>query len=183
MVDPEPVGLFRLSRCGLGGRRLFGAGMAPACGLPVSRSITERTGSRALRSRTALSSGAAAPERRISASASGSIIGSSHEPCTKKGSSNGVAPVRVAVTSAAVPLRSRSRAGIEAEPASASFTARPSIFISCTVAMPFTIFSVDAILSYGVRPVRKSPPPESGRRSSRRSSCSTSSPAARRSGR
>ena len=44
---------------------------------PVMRSMAERTASRALRSRTASSSGAAAPERRIRICGSGSMIGSS----------------------------------------------------------------------------------------------------------
>ena len=76
-----------------------------------------------------------------------------------------------------MPLRSSSRVGIEAEPASASRTAEPSIFTSSTVTVPWVIFNVIAILSKGVRPVRNSLPPDSGRRSSRRSNCSTLRPA------
>ena len=52
------------------------------------------------------------------------MIGSSHEPCTMNGSSNGVAPGFGGVTRAAVPFRSSSRAGIEAEPASAEYHRR-----------------------------------------------------------
>ena len=79
--------------------------------------------------------------------------------------------------SAAVPLRSNSRSGIEAEPLTASFTDVPSTVMSSTAAMPLVIFKFITILSNGVRPLRNSPPPERGRRSSRRSNCSTLSPA------
>src|SRR5262249_9106520 len=53
---------------------------------------------------------------------SGNMIGSSHDPCTMKGSSNaGAAVPLVEIESRlAVPLRSRSRAGIETEPPDAS---------------------------------------------------------------
>ena len=104
------------------------------------------------------------------------MIGSSHGPCTMKGSSNTGASGLSAATRAAVPLRSSSRVGIEAEPASASRTAEPSIFTSSTVTVPWLNFSPTAILSNGVRPVRNSPPPDNGRRSSRRSNCSTLRP-------
>ena len=60
------------------------------------------------------------------------MIGSSHEPWTMNGSSNGVAPGLGGATRAAVPFRSSSRAGIEAEPTSPRTTAAPSIFTSST---------------------------------------------------
>ena len=105
------------------------------------------------------------------------MIGSSQEPCTMNGSSNGRCAGLGAATSAAVPLRSSSRVGIEAEPASASRTAGPVDLHVVDVDRALSIFSATAILSKGVRPVRKSPPPDSGRRSSRRSNCSTLRPA------
>ena len=62
----------------------------------------------------------------------------------------------------AVPLRSKSRAGIDAEPASASRTAGPSMRTSSTIAVPCEILIVTVSFSNGVRPLRKSPPPASG---------------------
>ena len=114
---------------------------------PVRRSMARRTESRALRSCNALDNGAAAPECRIRASGSGSTIGSSHDPCTIKGSSKGVAPGRAGATSAAVPFRSSSRSGTDAVPANASLTAAPSMVTSSTVTVPFAIFSAIEIFS------------------------------------
>ena len=131
-----------------------GAAAAPPSRL--SRSITERTWSRALRSRTASSSGAAAPERRIRLCASGSMIGSSHRPCTTNGNSNTGGSSALAATSAAVPFRSRSRSGIEAEPPSARRIAPPSSRTSSTLAVPSAMRSVTLSFSNGVRPRRKS---------------------------
>ena len=97
------------------------------CGRSAARSPSGRRRARAGRA-PRRAAGAAAPERRIRASASGSMIGSSQEPCTMKGRAKGGVPARSGVTSAAVPVRSSSRCGIEAEPASASCTAGPSDF-------------------------------------------------------
>src|SRR5262249_43214682 len=97
---------------------------------PVRRSIAERTASGAPPLRAASKSGAAAPERCIKISGSGSMTGSSHGPWTMKGSSKlgsrAAGPVAPLVSRLAVPFRSSSRAGIEAEPVSASPTAEPS---------------------------------------------------------
>ena len=95
-------------------------------------------------------------------------------PCTTKGKSNSLS---VAVeTKVAMPLRSRSRVGNEAWPATASRTEGPSICMSSTETMPLSTLRLMASWSNGVRPLRKSPLPESGRRSSRRSNCSTLMP-------
>ena len=77
----------------------------------------------------------------------------------------------------AVPLRSRSRAGIDAEPVNARPTLGPSMRTSSTFAMPCVILRLTVSFSKGVLPVRNSPPPESGRRSRRLSNCSTLKPA------
>ena len=89
-----------------GGRRRRGAARRSGARSPSA----PRRGCAALR--TASSSGAAAPERRIRLCASGSMIGSSHGPCTTNGSSNAAAHrAGAAVARLAMPLRSRSRAG------------------------------------------------------------------------
>ena len=104
----------------------------------------ERIGSPGGRSRTASSSGARAPERWMRLCTSGSMTGSSQGPCTMNGSSNEGTPALALParldSRLAVPLRSRSRAGIEAEPPSATRTAGPSMRTSSTVAVPWLIF-------------------------------------------
>src|SRR5215204_2405220 len=138
----------------------------------VSCSIAERTASRARPPRAASSSGAAAPDRRIKLCASGSMSGSSQRPRTTNGSSKAAeAPARLAR-----PFRSRSRAGIEAEPSSARRTVGPSSLTSSMPAVPSTTFTAIASRSKGVRPPRNSPAPDSGRRSRRRNNCSTLTP-------
>ena len=124
---------------------------------------------------TASSSGAAAPERRINAWVSGSMIGSSQLPCTKNGSSN-VGGAALSFSRLAVPLRSSSRAGMEARPLRARRTLAPIKRPSSRFAVPSEIRNAIASCSKAVRPLRKSALPASGRRSSRRRSCSTSKP-------
>ncbi len=109
---------------------------------------------------------------------SGSMIGSLHEPCTMKGSSKmGGKAVLLVDNKLAVPRRSSSRSGMDAEPLNPRPTAAPVIRTSSTLAMPSTILRFTVRVSYGVFPMRKSPRPESGLRSMRLSSCSTLKPA------
>ena len=138
--------------------------------------MAERTVSRVLRCLTAFSSGLAAGERCSRLWVSGSRIGSSHEPCTTNGSSNGGVSATLATASAATPRKSKSRPGIEAEPARPSRTFERSRLTFSTVATPSVILNPAVSFSNGVRPLRKSPVPDSGRRSSRRSNCSTFQP-------
>ena len=138
--------------------------------------MAERTVSRVLRLRTAFSSGLAAGERASRLWVSGSRIGSSQGPCTTNGSSNGGGARSAVAASAATPCRSKSRAGMEAEPDRPSRTFEPSRLTFSMVAMPSLILRSAVSFSNGVRPLRKSPVPDSGRRSSRRSNCSTFQP-------
>src|SRR5712672_1725664 len=150
-----------------------GAASTAAGRAPLRRSSAERTASRVFLSRTASRSGAAAPERRIRLAGSGIGKASSQVPMTPKGSSK--ATSFGPLSRLALPLRSRSRAGIEAAPVSAIFTAAPSTLASSTLTAPFAILSTILSRSNGVRPLRTSPP-DNGRRSSRRSTCSTLMP-------
>src|SRR5262245_40840593 len=103
-------------------------------------------GLRLRRLRTASRSGAAAPERLISACASGQISGLSHGPVTTNGSSKVAAASRAGIR-LAVPLRSTSRAGSDAEPISVSRTPGVSTRMSSIVAVPCAIFSVSVSVS------------------------------------
>jgi hypothetical protein len=71
---------------------------------------------------------------------SGNMIGSSHGPCTMKGNSKAgtaaFAPLAETDKRLAVPRRSSSRAGIDAEPVNARPTLGPSMRTSSTFATP-----------------------------------------------
>ena len=99
--------------------------------------MAERTVSRVLRLRTAFSSGLAAGERGSGSGCPAAASGRPTGPAPRTAArTQAVHRPSVVAASAATPCRSKSRAGMEAEPDSPSRTFEPSRLTFSTVAMP-----------------------------------------------